>query len=164
MRSSPSSWDLNARLVSMRLDPGSVRMPGRIVFNAATTYRPWKVAEPRCCETQFASFNEAAGGGAGIHYSNHATVMGLIRSCELHYAGEGIYIELLFWRSNAILEQEVALWSVVKQVKSWMRASTGSCWRVPDPGECPGGTSKPWANTYGDCGRSVGARLPVPER
>ena len=30
--------------------------------NVTTTYRSWKVAEPRCCETQFASFNEAADG------------------------------------------------------------------------------------------------------
>ena len=58
---------LKNHIVPVQLDSGPVGMPDRIVCNAATTDRSWRVAEPRYCETQFASFNEAAGGdGAGV--------------------------------------------------------------------------------------------------
>lgn len=107
----------------MQLGPRPVRMPDQIVCNAATTDRSWKVAEPRCCETQFASFNEAmGGGGAGIHYSNHATVMELISLYELLFVERGYSIKLLRCRSYAILRQEVVSWSVARQVKSSVSA------------------------------------------
>ena len=111
---------LNARVVPVQLDPKPVRMPDRMVCNAATTDRSWKVAEPRCCETQFASFNEAmGGGGAGIHYSNHATVSdGVYQFMRIALRSSRHDNDVIFCLCDAILGQEEFSWSVARQVKS----------------------------------------------